>query len=526
MKVADLVAQALKDSGARHMFGVPGGGSTELIGSASAIGLRFVLSRTEVGGAFMASAQAELSLSPGVCLTALGPGLSSVANGLANALLDRTPLIAISDTYDLPASEIGVHQRLDHSRLLHSVVKQSVTLSNGDADRQIWNAISLAQGDRPGPVHVDAARAILQSQHQMRFNRVDDRATNHASASESLVKLLSTAHRPVALVGMGIRRPTAVARLRELVAQHRLPCLLTYKAKGVIRDDDPFYAGMITNGSVEQEILKEADLLIGIGFDPVELLAGPWNPRTPIVYLGPWDTEPTQISFVHRYVATGDDWLDPVDCVRASDWSESELTRVRMRTRRLLEPTLDGLSPQRVTLAVNEAAGGRRHATVDAGAHMLPIFALWDGRNRGEVLVSNGLSSMGFALPAAIGAALSVPDSTTWALTGDGGLLMCLGELATLAKEQAPVKIVVFDDQCLSLIHLKRSKGTPLDALDTGTVDWALIAESFGIPGQVVSSAAGLDRALQAATSDPGPHLIAARINANEYIPLMRNIRG
>jgi acetolactate synthase-1/2/3 large subunit len=184
------------------------------------------------------------------------------------------------------------------------------------------------------------------------------------------------------------------------------------------------------------------------------------------------------------------------------------------------------LWPQHVVEAVAQVYRGAQ-VTVDAGAHMFPVMALWDADGANRVLISNGLATMGFALPAAIGAALLDPAAPVVAFTGDGGLLMCLGELGTAARVRARIRIVVFDDQALSLIQIKQAaRAYQTASTDTGPVDWVALAEAMGVRAVRAGSAAELERGLAYTRDHPGPVLIAARVDPEPYQAMIRALRG
>ena len=278
-------------------------------------------------------------------------------------------------------------------------------------------------------------------------------------------------------------------------------------------------------------MLTRADLFIGVGFDPVELVARPWTYSQPIVSLTSW---PMYQRVAPSIEAVGEvcTLLRDVGAMLASpiEWTEDEVRRLAATQRAKMRPVPhadgDGLLPHRVVdLSVERYRGAR--ITVDAGAHMFPVMALWPATEPGDVLISNGLSTMGFALPAAIGAALLDRSRPTVVFTGDGGLLMCLGELRTAARERLPLRVIVFDDRDLSLISVKqKQRGYRTDSTQMGPVDWASVGTGLGLLARAVDNEASLAQCLRETKEVPGPVLIGARIDGREYEDSIKVLRG
>jgi acetolactate synthase-1/2/3 large subunit len=210
------------------------------------------------------------------------------------------------------------------------------------------------------------------------------------------------------------------------------------------------------------------------------------------------------------------------------DWNSSEVRRIAdaQREKMRIDDRSGSLLPHRVVELTAEFYAGAR-ATVDAGAHMLPVMSLWPAAEPNGVLISNGLATMGFALPSAIGAALLDKTKPVIAFTGDGGLLICLGELRTAARERVPVRVIVFDDNVLSLIRIKQlQRNYPTESTLNGDVNWAAVGAGFGIPALEVRTEPELRAALRDTCGESGPVLIAAKITADNYPATMRALRG
>ena len=524
MTVADLVVAQLLGAGVRTLFGVPGGGGNlDLIAAAGRAGLPFVLTATETAGAIAAIAQAEVTGVIGACLTTLGPGAASVVNGVSCAFLERAPIVLFSDSQAAPFD----HQRIDHAALMAPITKWSCSLRSDSVLQVLMPALITAANPRPGPVHVDCPGNVMAS-----TTTSDDFAFASAGGTlrpGRLDTLLSAARKPLLLVGLGARRPEDAAAIRSLCATRNIPAMVTYKAKGVVPDDHPWFAGVFTNATIEERLIDECDLLIGLGLDPVELLPRAWKHRQPIVYCGPWHVEDTHVPFAVQFVSDVATAGTEVEALLApSAWNANHVRRHLDEQRRQIDVPAGGLSSQRVVqIAAARLGPAAARVTVDAGAHMFPATVMWPVSSPNGMLLSNGLSTMGFALPAAIGAALLDRQRPVVALTGDGGLLMCAGELLTAAREKLRIITIVFSDASLSLIEIKQqARGLAPAGVALGTIDWPALAGSLGVRSWVATTEAELDRATAEALACDGPTLIEAKIDRSNYGATLRAVRG
>jgi acetolactate synthase-1/2/3 large subunit len=477
---ATATVQMLREAGVRRLFGMPGGGgNADLIEEAGHAGLPFTLAHTETASAFMACAQAEITGRPGACLATLGPGAASIMNGVAHAHLDRVPLIVITDSPD----ESSYHQRLLQREMFAPLVKWSGS--------DPWEAMQVVTEPPFGPVHLQEASGVGLPARAAWQRSI--RCAQFPSPEETR----PVPRRPVLLAGLA----SGGLPIRQFCERHRIPALVTYKAKGVVPDDHPWFAGILTNGALERPVLDQADAFLVAGLDPVEFIR-PWNHPQPII---PWDA------------------VEP-----ASTWTEAEVRALAGAQRERMRPAIEPgeLAPHRVVEIVAASYNGARIA-VDAGAHMFPVMSLWTARQPAGALISNGLSTMGFGLLAAIGAALLDPASPLVVFTGDGGLMMCLGELRTAARERLPLRIVVFADGDLSLIKLKQvQKGYRTNGVTIGDIDWQSVGCGFGVLSRRASTEDELAHALDQTAAHPGPVLIAAHISPRTYPTLIRALRG
>jgi acetolactate synthase-1/2/3 large subunit len=520
--LARVAAGALAAAGGAVLFGVPGGGvNLDVIGAAEAAGLRFVLTHGESAAAIMAGVYAELTGTPGACVVTRGPGAASSVNGVAQALLDRQPVIILTDT--VPASDAArvPHQRLDQQALFAPVTKWSAVLGAGDPAQVMRDALGLAAAAPPGPVHLDLdPSAVRQSPRPQAQRAASDLAAVNA--------VLATARKPVVLVGVGARYEAPA--IRAVLSGTHVPVLQTYKAKGTVADSAPQAAGLLTGATAEAPVLRAADAIIAIGLDAVELIPGPWPYPAPVLSLSSW---PDTSSVIEPAAAAVGPLRELIAGLRplADGFDPDFAQRERQRVLDALcagSASGTGIPPWEVVSALRAVAPAGSVATVDAGAHMLVAMPLWTTENPGEVLVSSGLATMGFALPAAIAAALARPGVRVFCLVGDGGLGMVLAELETVARLGLPVTIAVFNDSALSLIKIKQrasGHGGP-GAVSYHPTDYAAIAAGCGIPSARVTRPEQLAAQARASLAVDGPVLLDVLVDASGYPHVFDAIRG
>jgi acetolactate synthase-1/2/3 large subunit len=520
-ETAEAMAKGLADAGVTRMFGVPGGGpNLDLIGAAAALGVEFVLTHGETAACIAAGAYGRLTGTPGAAVVTRGPGLTSAANGLAQATGDRAPLLLVSDSVGARSRRRTGHQRLDQTGASRHLTKWSGTLGGRDPRAVTAAAATLALAGPPGAVHLDVDADVDGDPPPIVPAPPEPSSTELARARA----LLAGARQPVVVVGTdaAVDVPAVRAALRGFAG----PVLVTYQAKGVVPESWPTFAGLFTGAVLERPLLERADLVVGVGLDPVEAIPGPWPYDAPVLLLHSHPVETAY--FGAAALATGPYHrvLPAVLPAAAPAWPPGEVARAWVTARARLAPPAggDALRPQDVVRETRRTLGDGP-LTVDAGAHMLVAMPLWATDGPDPVLISNGLATMGYALPAALGAALARPGRRVTCLVGDGGLGMALAELETLARLRLDVTVVVFDDATLSLIAVKQGpdQGGPR-AVDYAGIDFATVARGLGVPGTVVEDGKQLRGAL--ADPAPGPRLVDARIDPTDYARVIRIVRG
>jgi acetolactate synthase I/II/III large subunit len=533
LELSTIIVRGLADAGADTVFGMPGGGNNlDFIGAAEAAGLRFVLAHAETPAAIMASVYGDLTDTPAACVVTRGPGAASTVNGVANALLDRQQLVLVTDAVSAADYERIAHQRIDQRAMFAPVTKRSVTVGDGDAAATVAAALNDSMTSPRGPVHLDFDPTGRSTAPDLENQTAATDSTEPDPADlDRLCRLLRNAHRPVVLLGVGAR--AAVASVRALLDGSAVPVLMTYRANGVIPDSALNAAGLLTGATTEAPLLHAADLIVAIGMDSVEFIPNAWPYPAPVISVGEWsDTSPY---LVPEVAVVGE--LEKLIGVLAEHWPAVRWATTAGNDHRDAElarlltagPVPEGsLSPQAVVQCARAAAPAGTIATVDAGAHMLCAMSLWATEAADETVISSGLATMGYALPAAIAASLARPGRRVVCFTGDGGLGMCLGELETLRRLGLPVTIVVFNDARLSLIAIKaRPEGNGGDdAVGYARTDFAAVAAGYGLRGLRADTPEGLDAALSAAFDEAGPTLVDVAVDPSGYPEILHAIRG
>ena len=517
--LAQVWAQELAAAGVQRIFGVPGGGpNLDMIGAAADYGIAFTLAHGETAACIMAGTYGLLTGSIGVAVVTRGPGFTSALNGLAQATLDRFPLMVVSDTVSEAARPRVGHQRLDQVQAASAIAKWSATLGTSSPELVIRHAIRIATSAPAGAVH-------LAFDPTSTGTAVSPAEVISATSDDEVLRaheLIAAAKRPLFIVGEDAARHHVT--VRAALSGLRAPIMSSYQGAGVVPSTWPSWAGLYTGVKADNAVLEQADLIVGIGLDSIEPMPTPWPVNSPVVM---FHTVKADVGFygdARLIVGPYQHTLPPAGVVGDWDW-EPDTGRSWAASRRA-ELLIDdpGLHPLSLVTTINHRYSDTR-ITVDAGAHMLAVMPLWSVDEPRKVLISNGLATMGFALPAAIGAALAKPDERVLAFTGDGGLGMVLSELEVLARAQLPVTVVVFNDATLSLIKLKQEQNQGgKDAVDYGSVDFAGIARSMGVDSAIATTIEEVNMALDSVGA--GPFLVDARINPDFYRHIMKAVRG
>jgi acetolactate synthase-1/2/3 large subunit len=524
MTHAEAIAETLAGCGVEFVFGLPGGEVLALIDACRRRGLRFVLAGHESSAASMAQVFGQIKGVPGVCVATLGPGATNLVTGVANAFLDRAPLLALTAQIPGAAYATMSHQRVALDRLFSPITKRSSTLGTGDSRKITLSGMRLASAPRPGPVHL-ALPSDVAVQECVAAPAMEEPIASRYTGEDALSKIaarVNSSERPLALIGLGAD-PSAAAAIRALVNRLQAPFLVTPKVKGILSEDNPRFLGVASGMAIDRDIvetIRAADLLLAIGFDPVEC-DKTWFADVEIVAL---DSVTMSEGNYRPMEAIGDIAALAAALTAVLDskpWPEDLLScRRKAIARRPADPRR-GLSPLRLIEELRSVFPLDGLVTCDVGAHKLLMGQFWRAYQPGTFFMSNGLSGMGFAIAAAVGAQLAYPGRAVLAVVGDGGMLMMLHDLAVIRRLNLPIVIVVFSDSSLSLIRVSQERrGLPNYGVDFAAPDFAAIAQGFGIRALRAESLATVRTEVDHALAEHSPLVLDVPIDPSEYYDL------
>jgi acetolactate synthase-1/2/3 large subunit len=528
--VAEIVARTIKEAGIEIVFGLPGGENTEVLDAIRREGIRFELVTNESSAVFMADATARLTRKPGGCLTTLGPGATNAVAGVAHAYLDRAPVLVITAQTPEYLLSHYTHQVVDLQALFTPITKASFKMDAQNVRQIMNNALDLTMQGRPGPVHIaisNEAAGEIASDVAMGHGPVisEKRSPSFSPADIAAAReLLAQSKRPVIVAGLGLEPEAPYAALRELAESLPAPVITLPKAKGSLPADHPLAAGTIglTHADPAYEILDEADCILAVGFDVVELVK-PWQQTAPLIWIAPWPNDAPHIAaeleLVGPMLPVLQQLADVANAVEP-EWGQQGVAawRKTQANQPLPEPSPGRILPQTILRVLRQYTPRETMLVTDVGSHKIFYGLEWPAVRPNRYLLSNGLSCMGFSLPAAIAASLVLPNQPTLCITGDAGLAMVLGELGVLARLQTPVIIVVMNDNALDLIRSAQvRRGKPAFGVEFTSPDFAAIAAAYGIESYKVSNESECTQAIQSAVAAGQPALIEAMIDPVSY---------
>ena len=528
--VAAAVAGRLQAAGIDTVFGLPGGENVHLLEALRRTGIRFVLSEHENAAAFMASAAAQLTRRPSVCLTTLGPGAVNCTAGIAHAFLDRCPVLLITAQMPAGLQPRHTHQLVDLHRLFAPITKATLDLAPAGAAETVAEALRIASAGVPGPVHLQLSNDVARLDAEP---AADGGGASAVDAPPQVVPAdldraaagLAAAERPVVVAGLGLEPEAPYRALRRFAERLGAPVLSTPKAKGALPASHPLGSETIglTRTDPGYDLIAEADRVIAVGMDVVEVVL-PWSTPAPVLWVAPRRdrigaaaAEQALIGPVGATLAQLTERLrEPRSwgARRAAHYRQARRSRSRAAADRAAAGTI---APQEVLREARAALPPDAVVATDVGSHKILAALEWDAELPNRYLVSNGLSVMGFGPAAAAGAALA-GRAPVLCVTGDAGLLMCAGGLATLARLSTPVLLVVLVDGALDLIraHQRRAGAEPFGT-EFPAPDAARIGAAFGLPAVTVGAAAELRAELARALQRPGASVIGVRIDPACY---------
>ncbi|MFZ5996503.1 MAG: acetolactate synthase large subunit [Nitrospirota bacterium] len=524
MKGAELLVRCLEHEGLRFIFGLPGEENLELLNALTASKIQTVISRDERGAAFMANAYGRLTGSPGVCFSTLGPGATNLVTGIADALLDFAPMLAITAQASLLRAHKESHQYIDVLSMLKPITKWNSRIGASQVIPEVVRkAFKIAMLEKKGPTHLELPEDIADAPAEgtpLPLSVIEYPAPD-AKRVKRAVQMMRDARMPVILAGDGVIRNSASEELLRFARQTGIPVICTFMGMGVVPADDELFISTIGLQSMDyvQCGLDRADLIIAVGYDPVEFSPKYWDASKRIIHI---DTNPAEVDASYNaFELVGDIKTTLCTITASADFQKDPDYFIRLK-REIEEDRNDpllynggqGISPLRIVLDIRKALQREDILISDVGAHKIWIGRFYPAYTPTSVVISNGFASMGFAIPAAIAGKLAYPGRTVVAAVGDGGFLMSMAELETAVRLNIPFVTVIFNDSCYGLIQWKQMVKYKRDfCVNVKNPDFVKLGESFGCRAYRVERADDLLPTLKAALEQNVPALIDCRVD-------------
>lgn len=499
MKVSDLIIKCLECEGVRHVFGVPGEETEDILFSLEKSSIQFITTRHESGAAFMADVYGRLTGKAGVCLATLGPGATNLITGVADAHLDKAPLVAITGQGGSDRMHKESHQNIDVVSMFKPITKWNTSIQNPHIVTEVVRkAFKLAEMEKPGATHFELPEDVakMTCRHTPIPPARVRRPSPDYKAIRAAVQLLKEAEKPLVIAGNGAIRKRASRHLRQFVGRTHIPVVSTFMGKGSIsdRDEHSLFAIGLQSRDFVMQALNQADLIITIGYDIAEYAPEYWNPGkekkilhidfTPAEVYDYYQPREEVISDVAGALWALNGAVEEEKILFDPAWIKPFRRKIGddFDSYRLKEG--DAFTVPGALHIIREIMGAGDILISDVGSHKLWIGRNYPAYEPNSVLISNGLASMGLALPGGIAARLAYPEKQIVAVMGDGGFLMNSQEMETARRIGAGFTIIVFNDNDYGLIswkqqsHRGKTFGTGLTS-----PDFKKYAESFGIKG-------------------------------------------
>jgi acetolactate synthase I/II/III large subunit len=523
MTIAEYIANQLSGIGVRYVFGIPGGPSIPYMEAFKGAGIEFILTSNEASAGFMADVTARLTGIPGICHATFGPGATNITTGVGGALLDRSPVIVFTSELDDNMIRRTTQMNINHQKLFEPITKATYRLTTGNVVEVMESAMRLCRESYPGPVHIGLPSDIADIEINTLPSSGHITDTNHYQNNiQKVISLLENSRRPLIAIGLTAARLEIKEKLLSFLDSFKIPVVLTPMAKGVIPESHPCYAGVLFHSLSDylEDIYENTDLVIGIGYDPVEFNYEAWIPDVPLLHFDTRETDmPSKINSI-QFVGQPEEWFAVLCNLNASSLvsGESTVKGVRDEMALVYNGFTNHFGPAAALRILQDELPEDTILTGDVGSHLHLIGQFWNTHEKGKLIMTNGWSSMGFGIPAAMAAQMNFPEATVVCVTGDGGFLMMAGEMVTMRRYNLPVIVVVFSDGELNLIKVKQS-WKELPAYGTLLYQDDLFGSDvfLGIRVLRADSLDGMRKAIIEALSVNEPVIINAVIDPEDY---------
>ncbi|GEL77677.1 acetolactate synthase large subunit [Tenuibacillus multivorans] len=539
LRAANLIVKMLEHEGVEYIFGVPGEENIDLMDALLDSKIEFIVTRHETGAAFMAGTYGRLTGKPGVCLATLGPGATNLLTGVANANMDQSPIVALTGQAGLERQHKESHQYYDLIALYRPVTKWNAALKTDKIISEVVRkAFQVAADEKPGATHIDIPEDIagLEAKDQDPLYQVEHAFTDaEDSVIEKAKDEITKADHPLILAGNGVTREEATPQLRSLIDKYAIPVTHTFMGKGAIPWTSEL--SLLTTGIGGKDYItcgfEQADLIITIGFDMAEYSPKDWNPTgdKKILHIDTTDPE-TDSHYPVTLSVVGDIGSNLEKITKAlpekreiSPWVPKLRENILNEVKEYEDDQGFPIKPQRIISDIRSVMGEQDIVISDVGAHKMWLARMYHCYEPNTMLISNGLASMGVALPAAIGAKLVKPDRKVVAVCGDGSFQMTGAELETAVRLKLPMVVLLWRDDGYGLIEWHQMKAFDRAShISFDNPDFVKLAESYGAKGYRIEKTEELKPVLQEALDIDGPALIDCPVDYGENLKLTEKL--
>jgi acetolactate synthase I/II/III large subunit len=545
MIVATEIADTLYRSGIRRAYGLPGEDHMTLLAEFEAAGIEYCAAYNESSAVIMAATEAQLTGLPGVAVLSLAPGVSNGLNGLLNTYLDQVPLLLLSGQHATRQLPLVVRQGFDIEHLVSPMTKWRARITVGMRTASVvGKALDIAMSSNPGPVYLEipddvATAESITSQSEVTHvaaalrrqwnDNLQDRRAPEPSVLARLANRLTSASRPALVIG-GRRRRVSPATVAAFAEKFRIPVFTTIRQKGTLTQDSTFFAGTFLNGKLERSLLADCDLVLLVDPDPFDFYNKPWNFDCDAIALTEDQFSEWLNPFAERYSTQAEAMLSALaqwTGVTRSVWTEEQVKEYRTQLRSaLLGPGGDGMSVARAVDTALSVLPPNGYLVADAGFSKPLVAMLSESAVPDQFLASNCLSTMGYAIPAAV-AASRAGAGPILAFLGDGSLLMRATELMVSPQTGAHTAFVAIMDRCLTQIAVKQDRRSlSRVGVSLPPVSCAQLGTALGIRGFDAAHPAELATAVRAGMDGGGPVLVGALVDSSSSPKLFDMLRG
>lgn len=521
MNVAEYISNQLADLGVRYVYGIPGGPSIPYMEALKKDGIDFILTSNESAAGIMADVTARLTGVPGICHATFGPGATNITTGVGGALLDRSPVIVF--TSEMPDNMISrtTQMNINHQDLFRPVTKATFRMNPSNAESVMTSAIRICRESYPGPVHIGLPSDIANSFvfHSPKPEPVNEVSVFHNDI-QRITSLIRKARKPLIAVGLTAFRLGLNDELNTFLQVNRIPVVITPMAKGILNEEHPCYAGVLFHSlsNYLENLYSDTDLIIGLGYDPVEFNYESWVPDVPLIHFDIKETDMPQNGKCIQYVGQPDEWFTIIRNLVSQSTDENAIKKIKDQMTSVFDGFTSHFGPVSALKVLRELLPEDAILTADVGSHLHLLGQYWKTNGKGRFIITNGWSGMGFGIPSALAAQLIHPEKSVVCVTGDGGFLMMAGELITAKRYNLPVKIVVFSDGELNLIKVKQSwKGINPYGTQLYNGDMFESDSFLGVSVLNADSSETMRAVVKRALSMNEPVIINALIDPEEY---------